>query len=194
MAVSDLFFRIDLPYGEYAWSAKPENRNYRSGPDAVARVRVWQDNHPQYRERQEAKRAIALQDHCDAQVLELKEETLIAPNSDKIAEPALQDFIHTQPLVFIGLIAHFFNISLQDDMAHTTRRLQQLGEDIANGREPGECVQTGDLFRMFAPGAGAVQLGGSALSPGFDTFRYWKTQCQYFWVRERWLLRLRAQA
>jgi hypothetical protein len=149
-----------------AWSAKPANRDYHSGPDAVARVRAWQADHPQYRERQEAKRTNALQDHCDAQVLELKQETLIAPQPEKTSDPALQDFIHTQPLVFIGLIAHFFNITLQDDMAHTTRRLQQLGEDIANGRWPGECVQTGDLFRAHTPGASAIQLGGSTSGAG----------------------------
>lgn len=144
------------------WMAKPENRDYHSGPEAVARVRAWQDAHPEYRERQRAKRAAALQDRCDAQVLELKRELAKTPIPAEVSDPALQDFMHTQPLVFIGLIAHFFNLTLQDDISSTTRILQKLGEDIANGRLPDEFVKTGDLFRTHAPGAGAVQLDRSA--------------------------------
>ncbi len=144
------------------WIAKPENRNYHSGPDAVTRVRAWQSDHPEYRERQKAKSAAALQDHCNLQVLELKQESAIAPNPGEIPAPALQDFMNTQPLVFVGLIVHFFNITLQDDIANTARCLQKLGEDIANGRAPDEFVKTSDLFRTHATGAGAVQLGGSA--------------------------------
>lgn len=144
------------------WIAKPENQNYHSGLEAVTRVRAWQDDHPEYRERQKAKRAAALQDHCNVQVLELKQESATAPTLAEASAPALQDFIHTQPHVFIGFIAHFFNLTLQDDISSTARILQKLGEDIANGRLPDECVKTGDLFRAHAPGAGAVQLDRSA--------------------------------
>jgi hypothetical protein len=149
-----------------AWLAAPENANYHSGPDAVARVRAWQSANPAYRAAQKAKRTAALQDHCAAQVLESKQEIEIFP--DVVAPPAettssaLQDFIGAQPLVFIGLIAHFFNLTLQDDIASTTRSLQKLGEDIANGRAPNAFDQAGDLFRARPAGAGAVQLGGSA--------------------------------
>jgi hypothetical protein len=153
-----------------AWIAKPENRNYHSGPDAVARVRNWQTTHPEYREHQNTKRANALQDHCSVQVHDLKQESLTLPNPAEIAvapvSPALQDFIMTQPYVFVGLIAHFFNITLQDDIASTTRSLQKLGEDIANGRGPDEFGKTGDLPRTTAPGAGAVQLVGSTSGAG----------------------------
>lgn len=148
------------------WIAKPENQSYHRGPEAVARVRSWQDDHPEYRERQKARRAVALQDHCIAQVLELKQESPIAPIPEEISVPALQDFMNAQPLVFIGLIAHFFNITLQDDIASTTRSLQQLGEDIANGRGPDEYAKAGNLFRTHAARAGAVQLGGSAPGAG----------------------------
>ena len=144
------------------WIAKPENQNYHSGPDAVTRVRAWQNDHPEYREQQCAKRAAALQDHCNTQVLELKQELTTTVDLGEVIVPVLQDFTHTQPLVFIGLIAHFFNLTLQDDISSTTRILQKLGEDIANGRPPDEFVKTGDLFRTHAPGAGAVQLDRSA--------------------------------
>jgi hypothetical protein len=122
--------------------------------------------HPEYRDRQNAKRANALQDHCNIQVDDLKQESAILPNPAEITvapiSPALQDFIITQPYVFVGLIAHFFNITLQDDIASTARSLQKLGEDIANGRGTDEFGKTGDLPRAHAPGTGAVQLGGSA--------------------------------
>ena len=142
------------------WIAKPENRNYHSGPDAVMRVRDWQNAHPEFRERQKAKRADALQDHCHAQVLESTQESAIAPIPAEISvapvSPALQDFISTQPLVFVGLIAHFFNLTLQDDIANTARSLQKLGEDIANGRCPDDFIKTGNLFQTHAAGAGAI--------------------------------------
>ncbi len=141
---------------QQVWSAKPENRHYHSGPDAVARVRSWQNDHPAYRERQKVKRALALQDHCNAQVPESKQESAIAQHPGAITVPALQDFITTQPLVFIGLIAHFFNLALQDDIANTARSLQRLGEDIANGRDANGLLKAADLSRAHAPGAGAV--------------------------------------
>lgn len=143
-----------------AWLAAPDNRNYHSGPDAVARVRDWQNAHPAYREGQKIKRAAALQDYCGAQAVELEQKIAAFPDIAEIsARPdssALQDIIAAQPLVFIGLIAHFFNLTLQDDIADTTRSLQQLGEDIANGRAPDDFIKAGDLFRTHAARASAV--------------------------------------
>ena len=142
------------------WSDTPENRNYHSGPDAVMRVRDWQKAHPEFRERQKAKRASALQDHCIVQVPDLKRESAPLPVPAEVpsapALPALQDFISTQALVFVGLIAHLFHFTLQDDIASTARSLQKLGEDIANGRPPDEFLKTAHLFRAHATGAGAI--------------------------------------
>jgi hypothetical protein len=133
-------------------------------------VRDWQTAHPAYRDRQKAKRSAALQDYCTVQAPELKQESAIAPISEEIStvpvSPALQDCIVSQPYVFVGLIAHFFNLTLQDDIASTTRSLQKLGEDIANGRGPNEFGKTGDLFGTNATRAGPVQLGGSAPGAG----------------------------
>jgi hypothetical protein len=142
------------------WLDKPENLNYHRGAPAVARVREWQAAHPEYRERQRARRLLALQDLCAAQVLDFEEESAIAAISDEMpgapVSPALQDFIATQPLVFVGLIAHFFNITLQDDIANTARSLQKLGEDIANGRGAHGVVKGGDFPRAVAAGAASV--------------------------------------
>ncbi len=152
------------------WLAKPENFNYHSGPVAVARVSEWQKAHPEYRERQKKIRIVALQDFCATQLLESTRELPILPDHEEISvlpvPLALQDFITTQPYVFVGLISHFFNITLQDDIASTTRSLQKLGEDIANGRGADELFKTGDLFRAHAAGASAVQLGGSEIGAG----------------------------
>lgn len=152
------------------WLAKPGNENYHCGPVAVARVSDWQKAHPEYRERQKIKRGTALQDHCNMQPSESTPEPLILPVSEEFSVlpvcPALQDFITTQPYVFVGLIAHFFNLTLQDDIANTTRSLQKLGEDIANGRGQDEFFKTGNLFEAHAAGAGTVQLGRSASGAG----------------------------
>lgn len=163
------------------WLAKPENRNYYSGPQAVARVQNWQKANPEYRERQKAKRSPALQDNVLPQppvfqdiVLQqppvFKDESIQLPDLEEIFAPpipvALQDFISAQPYVFIGLIAHFFNYTLQDQIVTATRFLQQLGEDIANGRDPDEFSKTGHLFRTAAADSSAVQLGGSAPRTG----------------------------
>jgi hypothetical protein len=155
------------------WLAKPENEHYHSGPEAGARVREWQKTHPEYRERQKAKRSAALQDHCNAQAPDSKQEFLTLPELVEISaapvSPALQDFIGAQPYVFnvfIGFISHFFGQSLQDDISETAHTLQKLGEDIANGKGPDEFLKTGNLFGASAAGAGAVQLGGSAPGEG----------------------------
>ncbi len=155
---------------QHLWLAKPDNENYRCGEVAVARVSAWQKAHPEFRERQKAKRGSALQDDCPVQFYESKHELPALPILEELSvlpvPAALQDFITTQPYVFVGLIAHFFNLTLQDDIASTTRSLQRLGEDIANGRGKDEFFKTGDLFGAHAASTGAVQLGGSAIGAG----------------------------
>jgi hypothetical protein len=162
--------KVSKAASQKAWTTKPENRDYHSGPQAVTRVRDWQMAHPEYRDRQNAKRANALQDLCTAQVFDLKQESTIPPISEEIfispVIPALQDFIVAQPHVFVGLIAHFFNVTLQDQISDITSSLQKLGEDIANGRGPDDFLKTSNLFRTNAADAGAVQLGGSAPGAG----------------------------
>lgn len=150
------------------WLTKPENQNYHSGPEAVARVRAWQQQNPAYRERQQARRSAALQDVCEAlpETHSTEEKSAVLPISSEIVtkpvSTALQDFFIYQPTVFIGLIAHLFNCALQDDIANATRSLQQLGEDIANGRCSDESLKTAHLPQPQTTSARAVQLGGSS--------------------------------
>ena len=163
------------------WIAKPENVNYHSGAIAVARVRNWQKAHPEYRERQRVGRGVVLQDPVNSQPDESKVESILLPDISPVSHPpvipalqdfarsepaALQDFAITQHHVFIGLISHFFDITSQEDLDSTTRSLQKLGEDIANGRKSDEIFRAGNLYQSRAAGAGAVQLGGSAVGSG----------------------------
>jgi len=129
-----------------AWLAKAENHDYFRGPENVVRVQAWRATHPQYWRRpagQRAQKPIALQDLCQTQAVE------IADDSQNVSRPALQDLFLDQPAVLIGFIAQFTGSALQDDIARSTRRLVELGQDILAGRV-GDGHQTGDLFRTSA--------------------------------------------
>ena len=117
-----------------AWLAKAENQNYFRGPANVARVQSWRAAHPGYWRRPKGQRGtpsevpLALQDLCLDQVVEIAEDSQIT------LQPALQDLWHDQPAVLIGFIAHYTGSTLQDDIARSTRRLIELGNDILAGR------------------------------------------------------------
>jgi hypothetical protein len=74
-----------------------------------------------------------------------------------------------QPTLFVGLLAHLTGLSLQEDIAVTARRLQQLGRDILCGSPHAQGgipdAQTPHLVGQTPAGPSAVQLGGSALGP-----------------------------
>jgi hypothetical protein len=86
-----------------------------------------------------------------------------------VAQQALQDSFFMQPAVLVGLIAQLTGLSLQDDIAVTARRLQQLGRDILGGSPQAkgdiQDAQTPHLFGSTQAGPQPVQLGGSARSP-----------------------------
>lgn len=109
------------------WLGKPENRDYFSGPEHVQRVRVWRGEHPGYWRSHRRGRRVALQDALRLQVVETHED---------LACRALQDALRCQGPVLIGLIAHLSDSALQEDIASTTRRLLELGQDILSGQTP----------------------------------------------------------
>jgi hypothetical protein len=88
---------------------------------------------------------------------------------DTLTAGALQEDLFRQPAVLVGLIAHLTGLALQDDIAMTARRLQQLGRDILSGSpsQPGDRVHahTSHLMRQTQNDPEPVQLGGSALGP-----------------------------
>jgi hypothetical protein len=120
-------------------------------------VQAWRAAHPGYgRGRHRA--PLALQDLLIVQVPDPIEE---CANRDEIAAapaaPALQDPLSTLPPALAGLIAHLFDVTLQDDMAATTRRLVELGHDVIN-RGRGEDSKASTATAAAAPGARAFQL------------------------------------
>ena len=141
-----------------AWLTKPHNTAYFSDPIHVARVQAWRAAHPGYGRTQSA-RAAPLQDSLITQVADLIEQS---PNRGETAraaaDSALQDLLNAPSPLLAGLIAHLFEVTLQDDIAATTRRLVQLGQDVIN-RSRDEDPQTSAMPRAAAPSARAVQLG-----------------------------------
>ena len=137
-----------------AWLAKAENLGYFRGPEHVARVQAWRVVHPGY-SRRRARAAGALQDSLSEQPIDSDKECCIRT---ELAGAALQDPLQASSPVLVGLIAHLFELTLQDDIAATTCRLVQLGQDVLSGRH-GEADQTGAAARAAAASAGAVQLG-----------------------------------
>jgi hypothetical protein len=129
----------------------------------VERVRQWRQNHPGYWRRTRAPGPDALQEPLTPQAVENQQR------EEALAQEALQDSFFMQPTVLVGLIAQLTGLSLQDDIALTARRLQQLGRDILQ-RPPHHTggsrnAQTPHLFPQAAQSPQAVQLGGSAPGP-----------------------------
>jgi hypothetical protein len=110
------------------WLGRAENRDYFRGAHHVQRVREWRAAHPFYWRRHGGQKAPALQDALAGQPIDGAREI------DASIEPALQDALRSQGPVLIGLIAHLSDSALQADIAATSRRLLQLGQDILGGR------------------------------------------------------------
>jgi hypothetical protein len=88
-------------------------------------VREWQRAHPGYWRNATRYKRRTLQDALAAQVIE--------PFTQN-ARLVLQDALRLQGPVLIGLIAHLSDSTLQDDIAQTSQRLLQLGQDILAGK------------------------------------------------------------
>lgn len=107
------------------WCDKPENRDYFSGPEQVARVQVWRVQHPGYW-RKRTLRPKPLQDGLSTQAVDKHQE------SGSLMPAVLQDLLSAQPFVLIGLIAHLTDTTLQDEIVLQTHRLHQLARDVLN--------------------------------------------------------------
>ena len=145
------------------WLQKPGNRDYFTGPTHVERVRQWRRAHPGSWRRRGARTPKALQEDLTPQ------ETQTQSLDEGLTSHALQDVFFLQPAVVVGLIAQLTGYSLQDDIAMTARRLQQLGRDILGGSTPHHGgiphAQTPHLVGQTPQGTPTIQLGGSALGP-----------------------------
>jgi len=151
--------RASKSASQAAWLTQSDNHDYFRGPEHVARMQAWRAAHPGY-SRGKRRKPAPLQDGLRAQVFDSIEETSV--RGESADTEALQDLLiapsHSPSPVLVGLIAHLFEVTLQEDIAATTRRLVQLGHDVIN-RRGDEDKQTGAAARAAAPGARAVQLG-----------------------------------
>ena len=142
------------------WLSKAANRDYFRGAANVERVRVWRAEHPGYWRRGEAQTVTALQAVLSVQDVEIHAE------SERLTQTALQDLFSAQPIVLIGLIANLTGSTLQEDIASSARRFQQLGQDILCGRRPvvggARDAQNPVGSRPAPPGTAPVQLGRPA--------------------------------
>ena len=124
--------RASKAASQVAWLARPLNNDYFSGPVHVARVQAWRAAHPGY-SRGKRRGPPALQDLMITQVHDCIEESSNGGETAGTGEaPALQDLLSASSPLLAGLIAHLFQVSLQDEMAATTRRLVQMGHDLIN--------------------------------------------------------------
>jgi len=148
---------------QHRWLQKLGNRDYFSGPTHVERVRQWRRAHPGYWRRQGSRAPHALQEDLTPQ------EPQKQSRNEGLTPYALQDVFFMQPAVVVGLIAHFTGLTLQDDIAATARRLQQLGRDILCASTPHhggiQDGQTPHLVGQTSHSPQPVQLGGSAPGP-----------------------------
>ena len=155
--------RASATASQAAWLTKPQNKDYFRDPLHVARVQAWRIAHPGYGRGQPRKArpppsGPALQEALITQVPDLIEES--GNRGESAAAPALQDAWEASSPLLAGLIVHLFDVTLQEDMAATTRHLVQLGHDAIN-RSPrhGEDRQTRVAARAAAPDSQALQLG-----------------------------------
>lgn len=150
--------RASKAASQAAWLAQPQNSGYFRDPVHVARVQSWRAAHPGYGS-SKPRRPPALQDPLITQVTDTIEECSIRGElAERPSPTALQDLLNAPSPVLAGLIAHLFEVTLQEDIAATTRRLVQLGHEVIN-RSRDEHSQAGTAARAAAPGARAVQLG-----------------------------------
>jgi hypothetical protein len=110
-----------------------KNRNYFRDTENAARVRRWQQAHPGYWRNTTRYRRRTLQDSFPRNHLILQDNSAIGERVRAPAVSPLQEALHAPGPLLIGLIATLVDSPLQDDIAQTSRRLLQLGQDILTG-------------------------------------------------------------
>jgi hypothetical protein len=143
------------------WLSQPENRDYFRGPDQVKRVQQWRVEHPGYWKRQSRKPRRALQEACSEQVPVQQE--LLPAEASQVSRPALQELCEVKTPLLVGLIAHFTDTALQEDIVAYTRRLIARGQDILD--QPSRRLTKGNTVydAKESPAPGALTSGAGAV-------------------------------
>lgn len=106
------------------WASSEKGWDYFKNPDNTLRVKQWREAHPGYWKREGRKTKNALQDVLPSQLQSNHSDTT------KLAADTLQDVYYSQLSLLIGLIASLTGNALQDNIAETSRRFINLGQDI----------------------------------------------------------------
>jgi hypothetical protein len=126
-----------------------KNPGYHSGPEQVERVRQWRARHPGYsRGKRRGKAPPPLQDLAPAQVVAappLADDAAAPPRDFLQKAPAstsgyaattscngapLQDFVHPQDPLLVGLIATMLGGALQESFVPFTQELVERGRRV----------------------------------------------------------------
>ncbi len=152
------------------WFNRPENRDYYKGSDQVERTREWRRQNPGYW-RRVAKAENALPNVITVQSVDAERDASI------LASDALPKDILSQPALMVGLIASLTGSALPKDIAKSSRKFLDFGQDILGigpGIEPKggrDDEKTHYMPRAAAAGAATVQLGGSPPDQGRAHYR-----------------------
>lgn len=134
--------RASKAASQAAWLAQPANQGYFCGPLHVQRVREWRAAHPGYDRRSARPEKTARSADFSAPTSTCAVQR--SCNAAAGAAPALQDPCAPWTPLLAGLIAHVFQLTLQDDMDLTARRLVELGHDVLNrGARSGQELEAG---------------------------------------------------
>lgn len=143
----------------------------------VERVRAWRAAHPDHRPSM-PRPVTALQGTLMTQVTDFDQQIGdLLQASESPVEHALQVLLNISPALMAGLITQLFEVSLQDDMATTTRRLVQRGQD----RDPRWWVRRRLSSACCGP-SGWVSYPGSSVG----LTRRWRSGCSS--ARRCWVL------
>ena len=170
------------------WARSALGRRYARRPEQSEDVRIWRAAHPGYWKRSR-KKPVALPDVLMPQPLTpsgdkpklievllanlatlLGQFPLAAANFDALKPLALPDVLFTQSSAWFGLVSMLMGGALPEDIASFTRQAILRGQEIQGRMTPGSAAhvnsQASHLPSAAAPGAAAVQLGGSPAGSG----------------------------
>lgn len=116
--------KVSKKVSQQRWVSSEKGWDYFKNPDNTIRVKQWRKAHPGYWKREGRKLQNALQDVSPSQLQSNQSDTA------KLTDTALQDFCSLQVPLLIGLIASLTGNALQDNIAETSRKFINLGQDI----------------------------------------------------------------
>ena len=110
------------------WLSRQENRDYFRGAENCERVRQWRLAHPGYRRNKKSVPRGALQDLVKLQAAET--EVVKLQTARDALQDVLQDVWRSQHATLVGPVSILTGHQSHEDIATTTRRFMNRGQDI----------------------------------------------------------------